>query len=55
MNETPDTWHVTGSRVIPLPTQWYLGAHGDPIATFDNVVLILHPNGGITWRQFDDP
>lgn len=36
-------------REVPLPANWYMGAHGDPIAQFDYIVLRLHPDGTVTW------
>lgn len=40
-------------RTVPLPASWYMGGHGDPIASFDRLLLDLHPDGGVTWRQVD--
>lgn len=36
---------------VPLPVSWYLGAHGDPVARFDHIVLTLHHDGTVTWRD----
>lgn len=38
-------------RVVPLPASYYLAAHGDPVATFDYLVLDLHDDGKVTWRS----
>ncbi len=38
-------------RVVPLAANYYMGAHGDPIATFDYLALELHPDGTVTWRS----
>jgi hypothetical protein len=36
---------------VTVPVLWYLGAHGDPVADFrEAVVLILHPDGSVTWE-----
>ena len=40
-----------GHPVIPLPVHWRMGAHGDPIAVFDYLVLHLHPDGSVTWSD----
>ena len=40
-------------RTIPVPVAYYMGAHGDPIAEFDRLLLDLHPDGRVTWRQVD--
>ena len=40
-----------GHPVIPLPVHWRMGAHGDPIAEFDYIVLPLHPDGSVTWSD----
>ena len=42
---------VTITRRIPLPSHWYLGAHGDPVARFDRLMLVLHPDGSVSWEQ----
>lgn len=36
-------------REVPLPANWYLGMHGDPIAQFDSIILRLHEDGTVTW------
>lgn len=41
-------------RRIPIPASWYLGAHGDPVAVFDYLGLVLHPDGTVTWERRDD-
>ncbi len=41
-------------RQVSLPASWYMGAHGDPIARFDYLVLELHDDGTVTWRS-DEP
>lgn len=35
-----------------LPEVWYLGEHGDPVPRFgpESPVLVLHPDGSVTWR-----
>ena len=41
------------TREIPIPTTYYLGGHGDPIAVFnrdDIVALVLHEDGTVTWK-----
>lgn len=38
-------------REITVPAAWYLGAHGDPVAHFDYLVLRLHDDGTVTWRS----
>lgn len=38
-------------RVVPLPSNYYMGAHGDPVATFDYLALELHRDGSVTWRS----
>lgn len=40
-------------RRIPVPASYYLGGHGDPIAQFDHLVLLLHPDGRVTWESSD--
>ena len=42
---------VGGHPVIPLPVRWRMGAHGDPIAEFDYIVLHLHRDGSVTWQD----
>lgn len=42
---------VGGHPVIPLPVEWRMGAHGDPIAVFGHIVLHLHPDGSVTWSD----
>lgn len=42
---------VGGHPTIPLPVLWRLGAHGDPIAVFDHIVLHLWPDGSVTWTD----
>lgn len=42
---------VGGHPVIPLPVRWRMGAHGDPIAEFDYIVLHLHRDGSVTWHD----
>lgn len=39
-----------------LPRAWRLGAHGDPIAVFNQPapVLQLHADGTVTWQFFAD-
>ena len=39
------------TRRVPLPSHWYLGAHGDPVARFDRLMLLLHPDGSVRWEQ----
>ncbi len=41
-------------REISVPASWYMGAHGDPVARFDYLVLELHDDGTVTWRS-DEP
>ncbi len=43
--------NVGGHPVIPLPVHWRTGAHGDPIAVFDCIVLHLHRDGSVTWSD----
>jgi len=38
-------------RRISVPAQWYLGAHGDPIAQFDYLILILMADGSVRWER----
>lgn len=40
-----------GHPVVPLPVHWRMGAHGDPIAVFDNISLHLWPDGSVTWTD----
>ncbi len=40
-----------GHPVVPLPVHWRMGAHGDPIAVFDNISLHLWPDGSVTWSD----
>lgn len=42
------------ARDIAIPASWYLGAHGDPVAQFDRLVLTLHPDGTVTWWRWMD-
>jgi hypothetical protein len=35
--------------LVSIPASWYLGAHGDPVARFDYLVLQLHSDGTVTW------
>lgn len=39
--------------VSVLPSGWYLGAHGDPVAVFeaDSPRLVLHADGTVTWHR----
>lgn len=36
---------------VPLPRYYYQGVHGDPIAVFDRLGLLLHPDGSVTWKR----
>lgn len=38
---------------VPLPAHWYLGIHGDPVATFDFLWLHLHADGTVSWTKED--
>lgn len=38
-------------RLVPLPAHWRMGGHGDPIAVFDYLTLVLHEDGTVTWRK----
>lgn len=40
-----------GHPTIPVPVRWRMGAHGDPIAVFDHIVLHLWPDGSVTWQD----
>jgi len=44
LDERPRLYHLPG---------WYMGGHGDPVATFDArpaLVLELHSDGRVTWK-----
>jgi len=44
-------------RQLPKPYHlpgWYMGGHGDPVASFDArpaIILLLHPDGTVTWES----
>lgn len=38
-------------RSVPLPATYYMAASGDPVATFDYLVLELRHDGTVTWRS----
>ena len=40
-------------RRVALPASYYLGGVGDPIAQFDHLALVLHPDGRVTWERVD--
>ena len=41
LDERPRLYHLPG---------WYMGGHGDPVATGPALVLELHSDGRVTWK-----
>lgn len=47
---TPQSSPPETPRRVALPASWFLGAHGDPVAQFEGLQLVLHPDGSVTWE-----
>ena len=45
----PEARFTENDRLVSLPASWFLAAHGDPVAVFDYLVLVLHEDGTVTW------
>lgn len=48
--QEPEASAIKPSIRVALPASYRLAAHGDPVAQFEGLHLVLHPDGSVTWE-----